>query len=247
MAATNVSDTDPHVWKYVSEGGASIVFSYAGPANPQFDGKVLRLRKTTLQDGPAAPDADGVDDPVVTFQQRVMERLIPPEHLPRLESVHTDQRWLDALAALRDADRPLERRQHDRIDVRRRKAVLATDLVGGQGLSIEIKVRATLVGFSLFVSQTWGDNAPAEMRFPSLLGPLIAGYAAGEGADLPVLHAQPSEDSDRPSRFGRVLPAGSLLGRRAPYRARGAQFMACLGRLSRLRQQSPRVLTREAC
>ena len=41
----HVGDTSPHDWKYVSEGGSTIVFSYAGPPHPHFDGTALRLRK----------------------------------------------------------------------------------------------------------------------------------------------------------------------------------------------------------
>ena len=158
---TDIADTLPQDWKYVSEGGATIVFSYTGPPNPRFDETVLRLRKSTVPalaaptlpshasdlDGSTwVPDAglvtpeDEPDDPMIEYQQKCMERLIPREHLPRLESVRVDGPWLEALAALHELARPVDRREKDQIDVLRRKGVLATDLVGGEGLAVEIKV-----------------------------------------------------------------------------------------------------------
>ncbi|KAG6862046.1 hypothetical protein C0995_007176 [Termitomyces sp. Mi166 len=139
------TDTLPHHWRYVSEGGATIVFSYMGPPNAQFDGTVLRLRKvafptTDSQLLSSASSQDEPDDPTIEFQQKCIERLIPPEHLPRLESVYVTCEWLESLISLHDAKRPKERRAKDRIDVTRRKGVLATDLVGGDWISVEIKM-----------------------------------------------------------------------------------------------------------
>src|SRR5258708_6482561 len=42
----DATKTSPSDWKYVSEGGATIVFSYAGPPHPDFAHTVLRLRKS---------------------------------------------------------------------------------------------------------------------------------------------------------------------------------------------------------
>ena len=135
---TSVAQSLPEHWKYVSEGGATIVFSYNGPSDPQLDGTVLRLRKSSrsmiehVQDDP--------DDPMIEFQKECMQRLIPVQHLPRLTSVRVDRPWLDRLAALHDVHRPDDRRGKDHIDLGRTKAVLATDLVGGNWLAVEIKV-----------------------------------------------------------------------------------------------------------
>lgn len=140
-----ITDTLPEHWKYVSEGGATIVFSYVGPSNGQFDGTVLRLRKAIV---PAVPSRsfsgntfDEPDDPMIEYQQKCMERLIPLQHLPRLESVQIMRNWLEELIVLRDAERPEDRRGRDQVDLTRTKGVLATDLVGGEGLAVEIKVR----------------------------------------------------------------------------------------------------------
>jgi len=170
--------TSPSDWKYVSEGGATIVFSYAGPPRPDFKRTVLRLRKSVthpppkpiqkpldlaeewgrkkedeledawkahliLNEGAVEGDQEEEeepDDPTIEFQKRVTSLLIPPEHLPRLEPVRVHGAWLRELARLSEAQRPPERRAKDGIDPLKTKAVLATDLVGGQGMAVEIKV-----------------------------------------------------------------------------------------------------------
>lgn len=74
------------------------------------------------------------------FQHRITSRLIPLAFLPRLESVRVKSPWLAELLSLSDSERPPERRREDTIDIRRHKAVLATDLVGGSGWTVEVKV-----------------------------------------------------------------------------------------------------------
>ena len=151
----HVADTSPRDWKYISEGGSTIVFSYSGPPHPQFDGTALRLRKGPVPERehadaeqyqqPQLADAeDGEeepDDPTIVFQRTVIERLVPKQFLPRLDAVRVDRAWLQQLSDLTEAQRPKERRAKGRIDTGRRKAVLATDLVGGEGWAVEIKVR----------------------------------------------------------------------------------------------------------
>ncbi|KAI0664711.1 inositol-pentakisphosphate 2-kinase [Cubamyces menziesii] len=162
-----IEHTSPRDWKYISEGGSTIVFSYAGPSHPQFDGTALRLRKRPVSaaaptqgvphgyetqqssenqaDGDTSEkaekeeEADEPDDPTIVFQRTVIERLVPRAHLPRLDAVHVARAWLAELAALTEPLRPPERRAADAIDTDRRKAVLATNLVGGEGWAVEIK------------------------------------------------------------------------------------------------------------
>jgi inositol-pentakisphosphate 2-kinase len=102
----------------------------------------LRLRKTPLlgSGNGNRDECEEPDDPSIEFQHSIMSRLIPAEYLPRLETVLVNREWLEALAALHDSNRPLKRRSEDHIDMNKKKAVLATDLVGGAGLAIEIKV-----------------------------------------------------------------------------------------------------------
>ncbi|KAJ7024292.1 inositol-pentakisphosphate 2-kinase [Mycena alexandri] len=150
-------DTLPADWVYICEGGATIVLSYHGPSNPFFDGTVLRLRKRALDD----TDTDTVhdseqEDPIIEFQEKCLERLISPTHLPRMKRVLVgadSEKWLQALAVQCEPLRPLERRQKDEIDRKRLKAVLATDLVGGEGITVEIKARCRACFYS---SPKWG-------------------------------------------------------------------------------------------
>ena len=138
MAQADVRHTNPSNWKYMSEGGATIVFSYAGPPHPKFDGTILRLRKAPAQSDSLSESER--DDPTIEYQSKCIERLIPPQYLPRLETVVLDRSWLEALVALHDSVRPKERREKGAINLERKKGVLATDLVGGNWLAVEIKV-----------------------------------------------------------------------------------------------------------
>lgn len=123
----------PSDWRYVSEGGATVVFSYIGDNNPQFNNTVLRLRKKT----PLVHD--GTEDPIIEFQRRCTSRLIPLVHLPRLDIALLDKEWLESLITLHDSARPEDRRAKGSIDVTSQMAVLATDLVGGDWIAVEIK------------------------------------------------------------------------------------------------------------
>ncbi|OBZ65669.1 Inositol-pentakisphosphate 2-kinase [Grifola frondosa] len=157
MAQTpHIAGTSPTDWKYISEGGSTIVFSYTGPPHPQFDGTALRLRKNVLA-SELEPMEDEEnekeqDDPTIVFQRAVIERLVPKEYLPRLEAVRVQSAWLAELAAICEERRPIERRGKDRIDVHKRKAVLAADLVGGKGWAVEIKPKWGFLPSSLHLS-----------------------------------------------------------------------------------------------
>ncbi|KAJ7172035.1 inositol-pentakisphosphate 2-kinase [Mycena filopes] len=158
-----LSETSPSDWVYICEGGATIVLSYRGPPNPFYDGTVLRLRKRALVDPDVVPDLEQ-DDPIIEFQEKCLERLIPPAHLPRMKRVLVgadSENWLQSIAAQCEPFRPLERREKDCIDKKRLKAVLATDLVGGEGITVEIKVRS---GF-FFKAHTLTRVKAAEVGF----------------------------------------------------------------------------------
>ena len=154
----DVTSTSPTHWKYISEGGSSIVFSYVGPASADFDGTALRLRKAPHDalTEPLSEDqqVEDPDDPTIVFQREVIERLLPEEFLPCLEAVHVNRAWLEGLARLTEERRPAERRAKDAIDTRKRKAVLATDLVGGKGFAVEIKVSFASPGIQLYHSMS---------------------------------------------------------------------------------------------
>jgi inositol-pentakisphosphate 2-kinase len=140
MVLTPLSQTKPDQWKYIAEGGSTIVFSYSGPRNLNFDGTVIRLRKAPVAAVQQA--VEDSNDPTVDFQESVIQRIVPAEFLPHLEHINVDRAWLETIAAEHESERPLKRRQSDQIDLTRTKAVLATDLIGNHGWAIEIKVRS---------------------------------------------------------------------------------------------------------
>lgn len=142
MTPTSITETKPEDWRYVSEGGATIVFSYRGPHNVQFSDHVLRLRKIargSLGNALLNTNTEQPDDPMIAFQENIISKLVPSDFLPSLAVVLLDEEWLRLLVDLHDSDRPAERRQTDQIDVRRKRGVLATDLIGGTPIAMEIK------------------------------------------------------------------------------------------------------------
>ncbi|THV07793.1 hypothetical protein K435DRAFT_741128 [Dendrothele bispora CBS 962.96] len=294
MAITTEEDittTSPNDWKYVSEGGATIVFSYVGPLPPTpqspsgqsscrvrnqaFEGMVLRLRKV-----PSVPlgvrfgsdsssnssdssgssedieveedDEDEPDDPSIAFQRQCMTRLVPKAHLPRLESISVrsppgrmyrggevlehgqggeeggegllgyetrnsqnnsaggdivdehgdhDQRphhhhhshrdhsndgsaWLRALATTHEESRPPARRALGGVDFKRKKGVLATDLVGGQGMSVEIKPKWSFLPNTEHLSAETKPVKTNTCRFCMHSHMRIQGLSAADGAQI---------------------------------------------------------------
>ncbi|KAF8844799.1 hypothetical protein BDN67DRAFT_893644 [Paxillus ammoniavirescens] len=168
MGPVLVTESQPEEWSYVSEGGATIVFSYTGPSNPNFIGKVLRLRKIPVSKAAPRIDADGdePDDPMITFQRIVIATLVPSKYLPDLDVVLLDASWLEELEKLRDVDRPAERREKDQIDKRRRKGILATDLVGGKDtLAVEIKPKWGFMPHPTHLSQETAPFKTTTCRF----------------------------------------------------------------------------------
>ena len=155
MATSSVSQSLIEDWKYLAEGGSTIVFAYIGPAHYIISNKVLRLRKVkhqttgTTEDALAPPLID-FDDPAIAFQETVIRRLIPDELLPLLEVVSVDRNWVQCLAEAAEAHRPEARRLVDRIDLDRGTAVVADNLIGGAGLAVEVK--ASLLLYAVFPS-----------------------------------------------------------------------------------------------
>ncbi|KAM5531738.1 hypothetical protein V8D89_014587 [Ganoderma adspersum] len=174
----HLADTSPQHWKYISEGGSSIVFSYSGPPHPTFDGIALRLRKAPVPELPeheapeqyqqpqlVDPEEDDPDDPTIVFQHAVIERLVPKKFLPRLDAVRVDRAWLQELSDLTEEHRPSHRRVKDRIDRGRRKAVLATDLVGGSGWAVEIKPKWGFISPPAYLSEETREIKTRTCRF----------------------------------------------------------------------------------
>ncbi|KZT69771.1 hypothetical protein DAEQUDRAFT_765100 [Daedalea quercina L-15889] len=139
-----ISRTSVGDWKYVAEGGSTIVFSYDGHPYPVLTGKVLRLRKIALKTSDVSAPAAALpvgnfDDPTIAFQQTVIHRLVPEDFLPQLHVVKVDKEWLRLLAEVVEPSRPEARRVVDRIDLDMETAVLADNLIGGSDLAVEIK------------------------------------------------------------------------------------------------------------
>jgi inositol-pentakisphosphate 2-kinase len=133
-----ISQTSPTRWKYISEGGATIVFSYNGPHHPVLTGKVLRLRKAPREGH--WPPQDENPDLTVAFQQNVISRLLDPSYLPDLQTIPLQAEWVDALSIYHESFRPRERRGISVIDRSRHTGVLAPDLIGGLSCAVEVKV-----------------------------------------------------------------------------------------------------------
>ncbi|KAG2355660.1 inositol-pentakisphosphate 2-kinase-domain-containing protein [Suillus spraguei] len=70
--------------------------------------------------------SDHLDYPMIAFQENIISKLVPSEFLPSLAVVVLDEDWLRS-------------REKDQIDVCRSKGVLATDLIGGTSIAIEIQ------------------------------------------------------------------------------------------------------------
>lgn len=134
-----LSHTSPTDWKYISEGGATVVFSYRGPSHPILTGNVLRLRKASRQVGGTPIDND------VPFQQKIISRLVDSIYLVHLQTVPLEAHWVEAFSRHHESSRPLERRGTGMIDTSRCTAVLASDLVGGIPCAVEVKVITTLL------------------------------------------------------------------------------------------------------
>jgi inositol-pentakisphosphate 2-kinase len=139
----HLSETKPSDWKYIAEGGSTLVLAYDGDqSSSKFTQQVLRLRKSDIhvvfEESPEFWSEP--DDPIIQFQAEVVEKLLPYDCLPHFRVVTVDRSWLEKLAELVEPHRPEARRKKDQIDLTRHKAVLATDLIGGHGWSVEIKV-----------------------------------------------------------------------------------------------------------
>lgn len=131
----DLSDSDPGDWAYLSEGGATMVFSYTGPPHLVYSTKVLRARKSSDEHGPTHHS-----DQLLQFNRTIVARLLDPEYLPELLPAHASRDWLSQLADGAEKRRPPERSSGVGLDVTRSNLALATDLVGGRGLAVEIKV-----------------------------------------------------------------------------------------------------------
>jgi inositol-pentakisphosphate 2-kinase len=139
----SLSQTSPSEWKYISEGAATVVFSYNGPHHPILSGRVLRLRKAPREGHD--PRHSASDDNLVAFQQCVVSRLLDPSYLPDLQTIPLQADWVEALSIHHESFRPQERRSTSVIDCSRQTGVLAPDLISGLSCAVEVKVIITIL------------------------------------------------------------------------------------------------------
>jgi inositol-pentakisphosphate 2-kinase len=142
---------------------------------------------------------------MIAFQENIISKLVPFEFLPSLVVVVLDEGWLRSLSALRDGDRPAERRQTDQIDVHRKKGVLATDLIGGTPIAMEIKVVVSLLGEYLGLTDYLAEMGIFTYRMPSL-----ARDCRSEDSNVQILHAHELQNRTRGRRYD-LLSLGPFL------------------------------------
>lgn len=207
-----VSQTSVKDWKYIAEGGSTIVFSYAGPPHPVLTNKVLRLRKIPINAAasgvprPEAPLLD-INDHAVTFQRTIMHRLIPEQFLHQLQVVRVDKHWVRLLTESTERSRPEARRRVDRIDLDNETAVLADNLIGGSGFAVEIKVSNPWRAYILRM-----NASTAEMGLPPMSRLPVIRHSSYQDAYMPLLHARTCEGRRRERCSTRFLPSGLILG-----------------------------------
>ncbi|GAA5862881.1 hypothetical protein JCM3774_006673 [Rhodotorula dairenensis] len=134
-----VSETSPLEWRYTAEGGANLVLSYAGHAEPALVGQALRLRKRKRRPDAAQPIPDRVE---ARFGESVVHPLLGQDLCLHARIAHLTTKWLESVARMlhQQGARPAERELEDEIDPTAQSGVLVEDLIAGQGvLSIEIK------------------------------------------------------------------------------------------------------------
>jgi hypothetical protein len=165
---------------------------------------VLRLRKTACPQSGTVPDLDSAvapgipalapvngfdepNDPIIEFQHKIIERLISLEYLPCLKPVRVERQWLQDLDNLHNLDRPSDRRQKDHIDVMRKRAVLATDLVGSTVLAVEIKASGKFDSTPLLSSAN--TSLSAQMGFPTFTDSSLSRYLSNQDEDMQILYA----------------------------------------------------------
>jgi len=198
-----------------------MVFSYVGPSHPDFDHTVLRLRKEgpeaqieyaelTDNDPNAGQDSEEPDDPSISFQAVCMKRLIPPVHLPRLDAVRVSPAWLRSLLEMHHDSRPEKRQQRAGLDLSKHKGVLATDLVGGETIAVEIKVSGTVNHTKLSANKCISS---AQMVIPAQHLVSLRYNEAHQGKDMPILYAFSNERCQRRHSISWVLPPRPLLWR----------------------------------
>ena len=101
----DLSTTHPKHWKYISEGGATIVFSYRGPPHKVFSNSVVRLRKCVRPGGAGHAMATEKDKEVVRAEEKVEEgAILKPLEIAEVAEQRVRQRASnDSMRSVRSA------------------------------------------------------------------------------------------------------------------------------------------------
>ncbi|KAK1925792.1 inositol-pentakisphosphate 2-kinase, partial [Papiliotrema laurentii] len=95
--------TAPSDWRYRTEGGAHLIFTYAG-SSPSFSGRVLRIRK------PTSP-MDAHEAAGILWKEKLLPKLISSSLLLGSKAVDLDTEWVKTLLGEAEGARPRSRRQ----------------------------------------------------------------------------------------------------------------------------------------
>ncbi|GAA5994595.1 hypothetical protein JCM5350_001467 [Sporobolomyces pararoseus] len=147
-----LSSTCPQDWRYLAEGGANLVLSLNSlDVDSPYAGKVLRLRKRNKGGSALGGQAD------VEFNELIIQPLL--NQSLALERVKVEREWLQEMEKVLEdrGSRSRERKEQDEIDLESRFAVVAEDLVGGEGGSI--------VAFE--IKPKWGFLPTSNLLSPS--------------------------------------------------------------------------------
>jgi len=149
MLRADSSSTTVADWTYIAEGGDTMVLAYTGQPRADLDRTVLRLKKlrrnpTMLPDGsgPYAPEPVTDDNFTLRYQHEIIERLLPTKLLPRYGTAQVTPQWLASVNDAMENKRPAQRLIDDYISLRQSRGLLATNLIAGNGVVVELKVRS---------------------------------------------------------------------------------------------------------
>mgnify|MGYP002718871459 CR=1 FL=1 len=147
IAPGSVKDTAPSEWRYRTEGGAHLIFTYAG-SSPSLSGRVLRIRK------PTSP-MDAHEAAGILWKEKLLPKLISSSLLLGSKAVDLDTEWVKTLLGEAEKARPESRRQgakslNDAVTGPVKASIMDdTTAVGNSDtetiLSIEIKVRRSVL------------------------------------------------------------------------------------------------------
>ena len=149
-----LQQTRPEEWKYLSEGGANVVYVYRG-WREAFKDKALRIKKRAPGIGSSVSRRQSTT-PNDYWQEKMLPHVLQHADrdarglLPTRKKMHVNRLWIRAMNDQSKKDRPAHRLQSEYADLENcdqdSLVVLTDDLIGGAGhIAIEIKPKAGFV------------------------------------------------------------------------------------------------------